>query len=395
MHTFQQQKIYQILQTKSPLDSEVNVFNRLEYLHKLTEDQDNRITNWIDSANFVKFREYKKGIKSRGHHIVPCREIFVGISKEHGINTQNRLEQIIWSNVQKISESIDDIGYEFSSYPIVVKTIRDLTNGESDTITINGIEYKYILISGHHRFYAMVEKYVEVPVLIGGWENEDEENLFASILSNDKSPIDDLEPYSFDTAKNHILRLQEKGSLGKEFDDVEKYARKYFKTLKNVENCSYASLTSKLCRDLGVAIPQHIYTKESLMDELAICKKNGTIIDYSKNGNLDSNGERGYSILMDHTDYYRVFVVEYLAALAEGKEDTYVHNLWCGLQRIHNGKYKNDLPTFKKLQQQKIYDLLDKVATGVKLFSEGKGGRIKFNWVATIAGNEEQGRIYS
>ena len=213
-------KLWEILQNKSPLDSEVGVYTRLEFLHKLTEDQDPRIKNWIDSANFVKFREYKKGIKSRGHHKVLCREVFVGISKEHGINTQNRLEQILWSNVKKISESIDDIGYEFSSYPIVVKTVRDLTNGESDTITINGIEYKYIIISGHDRFYAMVEKYVERPVLIAEWENEDEENLFASILSNDKSPIDDLEPYSFDTAKNHVLRLQEKGSLGKEFDNV-------------------------------------------------------------------------------------------------------------------------------------------------------------------------------
>ena len=140
-------KLWQILQIQSPLDSDVGVLNRLEFLHNLTEEQDPRIKDWIDPANFVKFREYKKGIKSGGYSKVQCREIFVGISKEYGINTQNRIEQILWSNVKKVSDSIDDIGYEFSSYPIVVKTVKDLTNGESDTITINGIEYKYIIIS--------------------------------------------------------------------------------------------------------------------------------------------------------------------------------------------------------------------------------------------------------
>ena len=70
-----------------------------------------------------------------------------------------------------------------------------MTNGESDTITINGIEYKYIIISGHHRFYAMVEKYVEIPVLIAEWENEDEENNTVGledykIESNDKTIYD-------------------------------------------------------------------------------------------------------------------------------------------------------------------------------------------------------------
>lgn len=387
-------KLWQILQIKSPLDSDVGVLNRLEFLHNLTEEQDPRIKDWIDPANFVKFREYKKGIKSGGYCKVQCREIFVGISKEYGINTQNRIEQILWSNVKKVSDSIDDIGYEFSSYPIVVKTVKDLTNGESDTITINGIEYKYIIISGHHRFYAMVEKYVEIPVLIGKWENEDEENLFASILSNDKSPIDDLEPYSFDTAKNHVLRLQEKGSLGKEFDDVEKYARKHFKSLKDSEKCSYTTLTTKLCRDLGVSVPQYIYTKAGMEEELEICKKNGSIKDYSKNGNLDSKKERGYTVLMDHPDYFRIAACEYFKALAECEDETYVHNFWCAFQSIHNGKYKNDLPNLKKIKQQELEDYKELIAKGVMLWMEGKGGRIKYNWLATIANNENQGRIY-
>lgn len=358
----------------------------VEEYHKLKPEDDTRPECMFD-LGLIYNGEIPKELedKNNGVKVLKCSEIFVGTSLEHGIDTQVRVQHLIVSNYNALCESIDEEGWKYNQEYIIVAKVKPFT--------VNGITYSYVLVSGHHRFLNIVRRSQKIYVLEGVFDTEAERKEFATIYANDYKYIA-KNPYSFDDAKRLIKQFQREGHIGNDYESVRKYIEPKLRGLKKHLKVSYDILAKRLCDDLGVSYLSYQYDKKALEAEVKHLVKNNVIKTYSKNGNLDDNEERGYTVLVDHETHLRTFVTEYYLSLAENK-DHKIHNLYCGFSNdILSEDNKEKLSDIKDKYVGKINKLMTKIAKGAKLFNEGHGGKLNINWVATNRETEEQGKQF-
>ena len=384
-----------ILNIETILDSatvdENNAFCSLFDFVKLNPAVKCRIGDFFNVNYFPKKPNKIKGVKKIiRQDVINISDIYISLS------TQNRVgKQIDHKNVETISRSIDDDGWDYYTEQIAVEE-GDFTDPET------GKKYKYRLVNGHHRLLAIFMKYCTCPVVVVEFEDDYQRELFARITSNRSRTTCVSKPYTFQDAHYMIKRAQELGRLENELKDVESFVKENLRDLCERKDLSARKVAEMLCSSVGIVFKQHTWTKKTMESVLAehhsgIDDNGNPYRNYAVQGNFDSNGEMGFACCVDHSSNLDNFSVNYFKALVANEQEfkkngKKVTNVFSGFQRENESGLPLD--EFKRQCESALQKRLKEVAEGAILWYNGEGGRINHKWLACDAETESLDKFY-
>lgn len=332
-------------------------------------------------------------------------DVFVGYHEEDDFifETQFRDQKLDDSHVKEIDEETDKHDLIPETYPMVVVSVSDWTNGYLDFITVNGKKYQYVLIVGNHRYMSWIKRWESAPFTIGKFVDEFSMRRFARIESNQRTYIESKH-YNLNDFKTHIQEAYDADRILKDnWDALFDYVSKYGSSIRKDLNITFKELTDRVAKDHSIRIPQWTWTKETMLEELMVMNrlKFPFILGFLNKvgGSLDDHNRRWYVCSAAHTGLYgkKGLAVEMTEMIATANYTPCEHIVVLGFQKVVKSEIlRQDMAKYKQQIEYNITTYLKDTIWkgGAKALgktttnSSPQAGSITFAWMATEQGQD-------